>query len=967
MFEGGETSKLIPANKLVKTALKSGIYDAPRWPEFHGKMIDLARQTTNAVIEYFLPPENTHYPQEKADIFFGREIDKLFNITKGASLNSTPLIMNNDIFLDPLYMDSFFSQDAGSIVTILLKQGFSKTDIGKVLTAHLAKKILFFSYLNENKIILSDIDNFSKLSGPEKFEIIAFEISRYGFENVDRYYNEAQKINKANDDGVLLQMRTELRKSFRDQPEIFDKLETAIARKLLFRPLPKELDFEKKLSEQYKLAFKKAIEYMKYCFPKAKRAEVAANIVNVLRLLRDITSHWTPLSTADSYENNMRFWGATRLGRLFNETERKRLGISKRTNRLYSEHIFDVLLRTKAADHGFSIVNKDIPDYRNQPERVLYNTIKNLLDVNRYQLKENGNLKVMILVNDNNYIKIDLGTGATDREIMSKIMNAKPVHLNLTPDQRYELFRDAYKHPKHRSKRYKKLYSYGKNDGDYIIRLTTKGSKISGNNKGPTSLFIANNHKAIIDINLNHPQGIEFTMEAAHQKFDGDAFHPVFKQMYNRFVQQYRHDQTIPRIHLIENAREASIYEENFPYFKREYRPLMDATGSLEIDDTYEDLPVTVKGGRENVKLNILRSAAICLANGIYDFQILYKSPINPYSQTQYYDNVQPVVVSFWPIKEIYDSFKEHYLNPKKGLKVLSADEKKNVREFVERTNEAIIWARRGFSTASTLAAAGGRLETPLRGLTEKIYEGTKLLTKANAMISNIVNFVEPSATSGTEQSPNPNFETAESSNYQALIDLLNSRPHLGALGIYSERAKIPGKKKSNRNRETKAAYTVKKTPSQIQYAIKKVFLESSDFYLKKIHKEKTAFVLNRVLKSWIKLSLGEVDLKDNLIDFDNHEVVLREAFEELQQEDVFGLKNLCKLGIVDHPLKPSDESLKYGHWKLQEKLNEIFVNDAKAVLNAEKIKEEHETLIAFFESIYEPEGPTFTPLQLEN
>lgn len=824
----------------------------------------------------------------------------------------------------------FLDIGVDKMIAGLTRKGFSKTDVGKVVLAHILKRIDSISTFAEaSNITLSDVDNFESLPPPNKFSTIASEMTTHGFFNVDHYYGTAAEITSLNADS-LLKKRKELVKIYKKSPIIADKVDHDIARHF-FGIQSKEFNYPLKRSEEFKFAFEQGLKYLRYCHKNGTQpvnfAVAAETIATFWKNVRDNIP-----GLVSSNINALTFWG-TQLGRNPSDEDLKNLGISRRQFQSMINHVFDERLRHSEAS-AFSLSHKyeTVRGYTTQPERVLLNTVKALLESNREVLKVNGQIPLLVVVNDHCYLKMQLPTDASDEVIMAEL-NKNPSFINLRSEERFDLKLDAYKNPKKRSKQFRDIYGFkgSKNGyGDYIIRLTTKGANTGIiDNQSVTSMYTIGSYKALVDVNMDVNSGLDLSIKASHHNFDGVALANFFDEIRHKVVSQQNDAILLEEPKVIQQAEKGKLKTERDAY------PLPSAKATTIVKDNYHT--VTIKSGKKIQKFTppVLRGLDLAIANDVSSMHVLYNAGHgnNPYSNARW-DNVQPVVISVEPLKGILAKFEQDYdayLNKGGPLPVIDPADKRRVIEYAEMVNNAITWAKRGFSTVAVLSSPFGTMRNLASNITSSIYENVKMLNQSNGMLSPTV---------GEDV-----FETADSNAYEPAIDVPNAKKHLGVIGTQAHR--VPDSKPTQ---EDSAAYTIKKSPNQAQLAFKEALATNPTLRLNPNQQANVVKIINEVLIAWEKIVFYDASYRyDNPITgffYEDYYSLLKRAVKTLSKSQYLGKINLEKLGI-----KNQDD--------LQNLLNSILIKDAENTIDPKKLSDTHSMLTSFFEAVNRPSGKT--------
>lgn len=845
----------------------------------------------------------------KYDQQVSRLVDNVFETTK---LNPKQNV--NLGFLSTVD-NSFLNYNADDIILGLSQKGYTKTQVGKVVLAHILKQIdNICSFAEATNITLSDIDDFENLFPPNKFITILDEMVDFGFSGVRKYYDTAREIISINS-SELLKKRQELVKKFKKNRLIADKVDRDIARQF-FGIQSKEYNYPLKRSEEFKFAFDQGLKYLRFCHENNTQPEsyaiAAETLATLWRDARDnmpglINSHIAAITT----------WG-TQLGRPLSDEDLNRLGITRKQFQHLISHVFDKRLRNSEAS-AYSITKnlESIKGYQEQPTRLLVNSIRSLLESRQVFLKKNSNVNLLLIVDDNKYLKINLPVNATDEQIIFEI-NKNPQYLGLNWKEKYNLKLDSYKEPKFRSNKFKEIYGVKGSKtgfGEYIVRLTTKDQQsINKNNKSIYSMYTVGPYEALIDINMNISNGFELTIKPSHHYFDGAAVSKFFDEIADKIISQQNDTLLIDQPKLLSKSEKKFFDINEYPL------PIPESISSKKFLLKYQKTEVKLGKKKQIVSTSLQRALDLVFANNISDLQILFKTDTvnNPYSNPQW-DNVQSEIISIDPIKSIVNKFKQEYLNyiNKNGEKpTLTLEDKKKVMKYLEMVNNAILWAKRGFSTTSVMSSPFGTFRNIASKTTTNLYSNVKLLNQSNGMISIIT---------GKDK-----FETAGSDLLNPDIDLANAKPHLGVLGAEID---INGNN----------TYTVKKSPNQAQLAFKEALITNPLLSLDVEQRANVTKLLNNLLKTWEKLIFSELEhnINNPIVGFfyEDYDSVLKKTLKNLKKANYIGKEKLAEIGIKNEA-------------DLQRKLNQILFDDSRKILNTEKLIETHEMMNAFFEAV---------------
>lgn len=267
----------------------------------------------------------------------------------------------------------------------------------------------------------------------------------------------------------------------------------------------------------------------------------------------------------------------------------------------------------------------------------------------------------------------------------------------------------------------------------------------------------------------------------------------------------------------------------------------------------------------KNFNPSFVYSLALAVANNIDYFHFLVDGPNIFKNASEYYTNVQPIVVSLLPIKDIIEKIKIrrnkilHQL-PLEEKDKLTEDEKKRIEEWMKKTMEEYQRGKKGLGTPAVITAPAGTLEKPLSRIAKIFHKGVLTLINAQGMVSVLVSLKPQEKTEGII------FHTAKSDVYQQPINVSQGRGSMGVVGINQSQS-IDG--------QTEMFITTRKTPSQTQREIKQWI----DSVVSKENERKTTYkIFDQILKNWEKLNAGKITL-------DKYEKDLEKLFQQLPKE----------------------------------------------------------------------------------
>lgn len=832
-------------------------------------------------------------------------------------------------------VDHILNSKLPEVVAYAKFESLSDEKIREVVANVVADRLVNIAYFKNSGISLTDDPNFASYDREKKLQLIIGEVKKHDFHVVDNFYEKFpayfEKIGKAAtvDDlnAIQYQAESELNYSKEDRV-LLGRIKRDLkerSRDIRTSAKAEVVATREEKSREFYEAFESALTYLRYCYPEEELGRLAAVAEGTIRRIahtRD-SLEFTKIFTPSRRLAEL-FW-PIRLGRKINGLEK--LGLSQEMVKKYLERIFDRKLRSEAAGYWFETSSRELPRYNLNPKLALIETVKSTLEAHHlYFSRSDLPVKMMIMVNDNAFIRLNLSPDATVQDIVMALARAKMEQPKLTSRQLYELKRESYK-PDKRSKQYRKFYQhrdayriklFGKRhslpfthqvDGDYIIRLTTASRHHTVEKNSPFSLFAVNSHRALIDIDLNSPKGFEFSVKLAHRYSDGRSAKPFFKHIYEKLEARHENsgELTLPRMDFIDQVEEVTQPKEVFPSL-----PIFEGNASSEYRDAYEKFKL--EKANLTISPNAMRAAAISLANGVYDMHVLTAARVNPQTSGPY-DNVQPVIFSLHPIRRLYEQYKR---DPEMTF---TAEQLRQVTTWVKKYNEAEGYAKKGLSTAAVLAAPTGRAEDFVAKISEFLHKGTRLLKHSSGMFSPLPELTPQ------ERFENIAFYTASGDTYELEVDLNSPKTSCGTIGYSQSTVMEPVIKRDQ------VFYSVRKTPSQAQAAFRR-FIEED--LVHGPHKERlvksTAKTLTHLIDSWEKLIIGRMSLEDYIYE-------LERTLEKLKKDSVCGARNLTLAGITSTA-------------SLQQTLNMVLKRDARETIDGEKLGHEKGNLYGFFNAV---------------
>ncbi len=892
-----------------------------------GELLELSSKYLVEADGYFFPGHQRFVKNN-----FARTVDSIVsNLTKIKPLN-----------LDIYNSEALLESDLKTIIGFAKYEGVTEENLKKILEGIIAERTVRMAQLKNLGISLTDDPNFSFQDRSTQLDSIMTEIDGNGFTTVDNFYKKYpsyfNKIDMAHTIDELQDILHKAQGEFgfsKDDVAIFNKIKNDVKSKsdILKREASSEAAATKEERvKEFVEAFESGLEYLRFCYPESeigRLAGVAETLIRQMRKARD-SLEFTKIFLSSRKLAEL-FW-PIRLGRTIYGLEK--LGLSKEEVKKYIDKIFDRKLRTEAAGYWFEKSSKDLPRYQIHPQLALVDTIKSTLEAHRqYFSKSDDPVKFMILVNDNTVLKLDIPPEATIQDISILLKKTKVTKYDIESkkqffEKRFLLKKDAYNAGK-RGKEYRDFYSHKEPatlkifdkrftlpfetevDGDYIVRLTTQTKNPTADKNSPFSLFAVDSHKALIDVDLNSEKGVELAAKFAHRYSDGKSSKPFFRYIFESLERQHQveADLTVPGLDFLtqENIRPIVRSDDIFPSL-----PIFESDSSVEIATPVSKFVFDRVDGRPVISPAVLRAATIALANGVYDMNVLVAAKVNPQTVGPY-DNVQPVIVSLYPIKDTYEKFRK---NPNVKL---SQKEINRVITWVKKTQEAENYAKKGLSTAAVLAAPTGRAENFIAMLSEPLHKGVRLLKKSSGMFSPLPELIAGKKLEGIV------FYTAKGDTYDIDVNLNN--PRLNSIGVigYSQSSVLIGESE----KKDQIFYAVRKSPSQAQASFR-------DFVINRLIRGKnkeemikrTNKILGDLIVDWGKFIIGDESIE-------KYQKNLKSAYNKLLNDANCGETNL----LLQNINSPDT---------LQRKLNEILKEDAANTLNKQKITLESDFLNDF-------------------
>ncbi|MFZ6034677.1 MAG: hypothetical protein ACOYUB_00810 [Patescibacteria group bacterium] len=833
-------------------------------------------------------------------------------------------------------VDRILSSDLTTVVSYAKYEGMNEAKIREIVGNVIGGRFITFWEQKDSGISISDDQKFNAYDRQKQLDIIIDEVNRHGFQTVDNFYEKYptfhKKIEEAAvvDDLNAIQHEAENDLSYSKEDRfLLDRIRKDLKAKTRYLKTAGASEVaatKEEKSKEYYEAFESALAYLRYCYPEEELSRLTSLAESTLRQIartRD-TLEFTKMFTPSRKLAEL-FW-PIRLGREIHGLEK--LGLSPEMVRKYLNRIYDKRLRSESAGYWFETSSKDLPRYTLQPKIALIETIKSTLEAHHsYFSKSDQPVRLMIIINDNTFLKVALKPGATNNDIVQALKNADVDRQPMNALQKYEIKSQSYK-PTKKSKEYREFYKQeehpkvrllGKShelpwthqvDGDYIVRLTTQSRHMTGNKNSPFSLFAVNSHKALIDVDLNSPNRFEFSVKLSHRYSDGKSARPFFRHIYNGLVTKHNApgEATIPQLGFVDDIPPIAPEKEIFPSL-----PLFEGNASAEYRDSYAKMKLQ----KPDLSLspNVMRAATIALANGVNDMHVLVAAKANPQTSGPY-DNVQPVILSLHPIRKVYEEYKRN------TDMEFTPSQVEQVVDWIKKYNEAENYAKKGLSTAAVLAAPTGRFEEVISKTSELIHKGTRLLKRSSGMFSPLPDL------DLRNEFDNTAFYTASGDTYDLEIDLSKPKKSVGTIGYNQTTVE-----KTTPKGKDQIFYAVRKTPSQAQAAFRD-FIANDLIHGSNREKriKKTTDLMTKLVRNWEKLTIGQITLKRYVAE-------LEQSYEKLRKDSYCGLDNLELVGIKDG-------------LGLQRQLNLVLRKDAADTIAQQKLDHEKKMLYGFFEAI---------------
>jgi hypothetical protein len=743
------------------------------------------------------------------------------------------------------------------LVSYLKNSGLGKEEIDKVLDGWIATRALDVYEIRMQGLSFSE-KKFSPLTKNHQAQAILDEIKEFEVDpsdplqaltDWDFYYRLAKQVTKIEKQENLKTISNLAQ--FIKNEKAKQKLQAIIQEKL--SPTPKsppskEIQTNKSREtrkKEYEETLEQVLEYLRYVYPsKSWLKKIPEEVIKILNSARK--SDLTPFVQADLLAEL--FW-IIRLNRPIPENLIKDYPDHiRQAIKNFEKKYFDRSLHTEVA--GFwlekDLIIPQLTINSENPQSLIQKFIPTLIS-SLNQTEKAKPLSINIIIDDSHLYKLIIDPA---KDIENQIINqlSQPP-LPIEENDRYPLKQDAYTFGpiKRKSESFQRYF--GHQDG-YCIRINTKPEKRPKIH--PQSLFMVGPHRAQINFDIYNDH-VNLAIKFAHKHFDGLPAKNFFKKFEEELKKRFEQNEDY---HGEKINQEIDKIDTTFPLF--------EAQATEKHDEILADF-MFLNEKLKNFNPSFVYSLAFAIANNIDYFHFLVDGPNIFKNASEYYTNVQPIVVSLLPIKEIIEKIKrgrnkiQHQL-PLKEKDELTEDDKKKIEEWMKKTMEEYQRGKKGLGTPAVIAAPTGTFQKPLSTISEFFHKGILTLIKAQGMVSVLVSLKPQEKTEGII------FHTAKSDVYQQPINISQGRGSMGVVGINQSQS-IDG--------QTEIFVTTRKTPSQAQREIK----QWVDSVVSKENERKITYkIFDQILKNWEKLNAGKITL-------DKYEKDLEKLFQQLPEE----------------------------------------------------------------------------------
>ena len=887
--------KIKPAEQLRKTQIKFGF----------AEKIEVLATSRQAVVH-------------AAHVFFPKDQNAVSSLNQSFTslaefISSRPGEIKTPKIIKPGNIMDLSSKE---LLHYLKSLNMTGNEIGNVFQGWLSNKFIDVSNLKLSGVSLDPTDNFPQRRKSKKVVAILQEIRSVDWDNFENFYAIAPAYFREIKNAGVEMLRTIRERADRElngNKIVWSRIVDEIASKerSLLYPIKKEAEpTERTKAEMYFQALKENTEYLKYSFSKdlGKLSPAIEYFISFLGVARNKISEIVPI-LASSHTLAEFFW-ALRVRRLidFSKFPHLKESLIKR----YFQANLDQSLQTEAAGFWFE---KDLilPRFILKRDEALINSILSLIEVHKQTYSRTIALKPLrfsILINDQKTIKIEVDPTKDDAAaILLKIRGSKNSLSSIDPKERYDLKAESYRYGR-KSKRYQEVFSHqrkkklfgmetpfiAKDPGDYMIRLATTENR--RDKVDPENLFMVDSHKALLNIDLTNNQSVNFSIKFAHRFFDGQPAKEIFIKYIQELIRK-THPKQDQSLFMTESSSSKEVTDTSFPFF--------EAMASSKLD---EQLVEPIKKGSTKITPTFLQAAGFALANKVDHFHILVAAQTTPYADGPY-DNVQPVIVSFLPIKNIYEKFKNNEL--------ITTEEKNKVTEWLKKVQNAQELGKKGLSTAAVLAAPTGTFEGPLSKFAEIFHKAVELLKNSQGMFSPLPN-LRPG-----NHLDNIIFHTAKSDTYALKVTLENPIPSMGIVG-YSQ-SQLDHLSVA----DFESSFSVRKCPSQCQRSFSNWMNAYVTAHIKKDRQKNRIYKrFNHLVEGWDRLILGKISYK-------NYQAILEGVFSSM------------KASLTDAEFKRLGMK---NPFDFQRTLNKVMIEDARGTVNIKQISSETTMFFNFISSV---------------
>lgn len=747
----------------------------------------------------------------------------------------------------PSNINEFYNFSAVELISYLENLNLQESEKQSIIEGFLAYRILQATGLKIQEISFDD-QKIHYLKKPNQLTAILKEIINAGsFENWDMFYRLAETLPsiKTIEDLNNFSQNLENQKQLfsQDQEKIYQRLQTLIQRKKesLLKQSKKEESptqpDEKELIRQYKKYLEQSLSYLEWAYASQSPLKfIPEFVIKILEEYRNLL--FTP--TPETYRLAQLFW-ALRVNRQIDLSRFPPL-VAKFTERFFKA-VLDKSLQTEQA--GFWIEkNLQIPQLSTllldkSPEsqkQAIFSIIRSFMPLIKSLPNFKNKQTIYININIDDFhifkLKIDLNSEIPIENQIEEQFSS-PLSLSHDPDNLFALKQETYRFASidKKSKEFQQFFGHQEKTNffgiptpfektisdDFSIRINTHPE--DNPSSSPTSLFMVEHHHALFNFDI-FKQGIKVSGKFAHRHFDGIPAKNFFNSFIANLRSEFKKTEDIP----LEKIPEV-FYQGEFPVF--------EASSTRSFSEILAE-------PKEKFNPTLIYALAVAITNDIDHFHFLVNGP-DLFSKDGPYSNVQPVIISFLPIKDVISKIKQG--------ENLTEEDRKKIDAWKNKTLEEIERAKKGFSTPAVIAAPVGTLQEVLSKISRKLYKAVDLLTETQGMFSGIPD-LKPKKLQQTA------FFTAQSDSYHLEIDLTKTqiKNSIGVVGFNQSQQISPDQQKLL---TTELVFSVRKNPSQAQKEFKDWFLENFGENRNLLRK------FNQLIKNWDLLMTGKIRLED--------------------------------------------------------------------------------------------------------